>query len=187
MIVLFKCTCMISSLCILRWQCILGNVNDANSNYLGNQQQTDQKIVLIGLKTPSEFFLVPGGLRGLLKEIWFITFFFPCTETLSQKKWFLFREQQFFPVLGEFTECFFNAKSAITANKTARGSHSYSESLTLFPLPVVPKGVWLHGWSFSIQSGAWENYSYFLNGSEHQWGVGVLLGLLSALGLLAFK
>lgn len=107
MIVLFKCTCMISSLCILRWQCVLGNVNDANSNYLRNQQQTDQKIVPIGLKTPSEFFLVPGGLRGLLKEIRFITFFSPCTETLSQKKWFLFREQQFFPVLGGFTECFF--------------------------------------------------------------------------------
>ena len=80
-----------------------------------------------------------------------------------------------------------DAKSAITANKTARGSHSYTESLTLFPLPLVPMGVWLHSWSFSIQSGARENYSHLLNGSEHQWGVGVLLGLLSSLGLLAFK
>lgn len=74
MIVLLECTCMISSPCILRWQCILRNVNDANSNYLGNQQQTDQKIVVIGLKTLSGS-LVPGELRGLLKEIQLITFF----------------------------------------------------------------------------------------------------------------
>ena len=68
MIVLLECTCMISSPCILRWQCILRNINDANSGYLGNQQQTDQKIVVIGLETLFGSFLVPGELRGLLKE-----------------------------------------------------------------------------------------------------------------------
>lgn len=101
MIVLLECTCMISSLCILRWQCILGNINDANSNYLGNQQQTDQKIVAIGLKTPSEFFLVPGGLRGLLEERFSLSLFFflPLHRDFKSEKMIFLRARQFFPVL----------------------------------------------------------------------------------------
>lgn len=143
MIVLLECTCMISSLCILRWQCILGNINDANSNYQGNQLQTDQKIVTIGLKTPSEFFLVWGGLGELFKDILLITFIFPPTKTLSQKKWFLLRAWQFFCVLEVHPNASSKCQICHHSQENLDGSQCYTETLTLLILPAIHIGAWL--------------------------------------------
>lgn len=106
MTVLLEYTCMISSPCILRWQCILRNVNDANSNYLGNQQQTDQKIVVIGLKTHSGSFLVPGELRGFLKEIRLITFFLLYGDSKSEENDFCSGQSSSYLCLGGSPKCF---------------------------------------------------------------------------------
>lgn len=120
MIVLLECTCMISSLCILRWQCFLESINDANSKYLGNQQQTHQKIVVIGLKTPSEFFLTPGGLRGL--------FFPPSAESLSQKNDLYSGHGSASLIVGFTRVRLQDAKSTITAYRTPYGSYGHATS-----------------------------------------------------------
>lgn len=128
MIVLLECTCMISSFCILRWQCILGSINDANSNYLGNQQQTDQKIVAIGLKTPSELVSVPEGFGGLLQEIQLTTFLFLCRDCKSEKNDFCLGHNQCFVVLGFHLSSPSRCHIYHHNQPNCRGLHSYAKS-----------------------------------------------------------
>lgn len=178
MIVLLECTCMISSPCILRWQCILGSIDDVNSNYLGNQLQTDQKIVVIGLKTP-EFFLGPGGLRGPSRRFSLSCFFFFPLQKLSiRKNYFCLGLDSSSLCLGGSFESFFKMPNLpsqpiklpvdLTATPTAWQSQSSAVHVGVWlPRQVIFNPFWcLH---------QWRNHSHLLNRFKHQGWVGVLL------------